>query len=181
MNLAYHYPETNILPLCQDIFHFPARFPLAKYCAEVNVRCLSSTVSITALFTIARIWKQSFPVGSDDKEPPCNAGDPGSIPTLGRYTGEGNGNPRQCSCLKNSMDRGARGLQSMDSQRIRHSWAINTCRTWKQSRCPLTDECIQKLWCIYTYIHKGGIWVSPNEVDEPKAYCTGWSKSEIER
>ena len=30
-------------------------------------------------------------------------------------------------------------------------------------------------------VMKGGIWVSPNEVDEPKAYCTEWSKSEIER
>ena len=33
--------------------------------------------------------------------------DPGSIPGLGRSPGEGNGNPLQCSCLKNSMDRGA--------------------------------------------------------------------------
>ena len=23
-------------------------------------------------------------------------------------------------------------------------------RTWKQRRCPLTEEWIQKLWCIYT-------------------------------
>ena len=23
-------------------------------------------------------------------------------------------------------------------------------RTWKQPRCPLTDEWIRKLWCIYT-------------------------------
>ena len=23
-------------------------------------------------------------------------------------------------------------------------------RTWKQPRCPLTDEWIKKLWCIYT-------------------------------
>ena len=23
-------------------------------------------------------------------------------------------------------------------------------RTWKQPRCPLTDECIKKLWYIYT-------------------------------
>ena len=23
-------------------------------------------------------------------------------------------------------------------------------RTWKQRRCPLTDECIKKLWYIYT-------------------------------
>jgi len=36
----------------------------------------------------------------------CNAGDPGSIPGLGRSPGEGNGNPLQYSCLENSMDRG---------------------------------------------------------------------------
>ena len=30
-----------------------------------------------------------------------------SILGSGRYPGEGNGNPLQCSCLKNSMDRGA--------------------------------------------------------------------------
>ena len=35
-----------------------------------------------------------------------NAGDPGLIPGLGKYTGEGNGKPLQYSCLENSMDRG---------------------------------------------------------------------------
>ena len=39
------------------------------------------------------------------RESACNAGDPGSIPGLGRSPGEGNGNPLQYSCLKNSMDR----------------------------------------------------------------------------
>ena len=47
-----------------------------------------------------------FPGGSDGKESACNAGDPGSIPGLGRSHGEGNGNPPQYSCLENSMDRG---------------------------------------------------------------------------
>ena len=32
-----------------------------------------------------------------------NAGDPGSIPGLGRSRGEGNGNPLQYSCLENPM------------------------------------------------------------------------------
>ena len=41
------------------------------------------------------------------KESACNAGDPGSIPGLGRSPGEGNGNPLQYSCLENPMDRGA--------------------------------------------------------------------------
>ena len=36
-----------------------------------------------------------------------DAGDPGSIPGLGRYLGEGNGNPLQYYCLENPMDRGA--------------------------------------------------------------------------
>ena len=42
-----------------------------------------------------------------NKASACNAGDPGSVPGLGRSPGEGNGNPLQYSCLKNPMDRGA--------------------------------------------------------------------------
>ena len=47
-----------------------------------------------------------FPGGSDGKESPCNAGDPGLIPGLGRSPGEENGNPLQYFCLENSVDRG---------------------------------------------------------------------------
>ena len=36
----------------------------------------------------------------------CNAGDLVSTPELGRYLGEGKGNPPQYSCLENPMDRG---------------------------------------------------------------------------
>ena len=41
------------------------------------------------------------------KESACNVGDTGSIPGLGRFPGEGNGNLPQYSCLRNPMDRGA--------------------------------------------------------------------------
>ena len=41
------------------------------------------------------------------KESACNAVDLGSIPGLGRSSGEGNGNPLWYSCLGNPMDRGA--------------------------------------------------------------------------
>ena len=37
----------------------------------------------------------------------ANAGDADSMPGLGRYPGEGNGNPCQYPCLRNPMDRGA--------------------------------------------------------------------------
>jgi len=41
------------------------------------------------------------------KKPPANAGDGDSILGLGRYPGEGNGNPLWYSCLGNPVDRGA--------------------------------------------------------------------------
>ena len=50
---------------------------------------------------------QNFPGGSDGKASVYNAGDPGSIPGLGRSPGEGNGNPPQYYFLENPMDRGA--------------------------------------------------------------------------
>ena len=40
------------------------------------------------------------------KKSACNAGDPDLIPGLGRFPGEGNGNPLQCSCLENPKDGG---------------------------------------------------------------------------
>ena len=51
------------------------------------------------------IFPEGFPGSSVDKESACNAGDPGSIPRLGRSPGEGNGKPLQYSCLENPMDR----------------------------------------------------------------------------
>ena len=62
------------------------------------------------------IPSRDFPGGSDSKESSCNAGDPGSIPGSGRSLGEGNSYPLQYSCLENSMDRGARGLQSIGAR-----------------------------------------------------------------
>ena len=60
-----------------------------------------------------------FPVGSDGKASVCNVRDLGSIPGLGRFPGEGNGNPLQYSCLENPMDGGAWcRLLSMGSQRV---------------------------------------------------------------
>ena len=53
---------------------------------------------------------EDFPGGSVVKNLPANARDArdvGSIPGLGRFPGEGHGNPLQSSCLRNSIDRGA--------------------------------------------------------------------------
>ena len=45
-----------------------------------------------------------FPDSSVGKESTCNAGTLGSIPGLGRSSGEGNSFPPQCSGLENFMD-----------------------------------------------------------------------------
>ena len=48
------------------------------------------------------------------KKPPAGeTGDARTIPGSGRPPGEGHGNPLQCSCWENSMDRGPGGLQSI--------------------------------------------------------------------
>ena len=43
----------------------------------------------------------------DGKDSACTAGDPDSLPGLGRSPRKRNGNSLQYSCLENSMDRGA--------------------------------------------------------------------------
>ena len=55
------------------------------------------------------------------KNPPCNAGDLGSIPGLGRCPGGGHGNSLQYSCLENLMDEKPGRLQSMGSPRVGHN------------------------------------------------------------
>ena len=48
---------------------------------------------------------RGFPGGSVSKESACIAGDPDSIPGMGKYPRGGNGNLLQYSCLENPMDR----------------------------------------------------------------------------
>ena len=69
---------------------------------------------LTAVWTFKLAPTTGFLHNSDGKESAYNAGDPDSIPGLGRSPGglgrspgEGNGNPLQYSCLENPMDRGA--------------------------------------------------------------------------
>ena len=72
------------------------------------LRLITLQYFIYALSPICDVHLHSCFLGSSDgKESACNAGDPGSIPGLGRSPGEGNGNPLQYSCLENTMDKGA--------------------------------------------------------------------------
>ena len=64
---------------------------------------------------LCTMW--GFPDGSDSKDSACYAGDPGSIPGLGRSPGEEHGNPLQYSCLENPWTEESGGLQSIGSHR----------------------------------------------------------------
>ena len=87
---------------------------MEKLIKQLKVGFSGSTVIIDQLEV--EVWnhclrisdKVSFSGDPDSKESACNAGDPGSIPGLGRSPGEGNGFSLQCSCLENLIDRGAR-------------------------------------------------------------------------
>ena len=46
-------------------------------------------------------------------------------------------------------------------------------RTWKQSRCPLTDEWIKKLWYMYTMEYYSAI-----QKNEFESVLVRWMKSE---
>ena len=80
---------------------------------------IGNLISGSAAFSKSslNIWKFSVHVllklslenfgSSDNKEPACNAGDPGLISESEKSPREGNGYPVQYSCLENPMDRGA--------------------------------------------------------------------------
>ena len=50
---------------------------------------------------------------------------------------------------------------------------FTTTRTWKQPRCPLADEQIRKLWCIYTMEYYSAI-----KRDEFESVLVRWMKLE---
>ena len=52
---------------------------------------------------VSAYW--DFPLAQMVKKSACSAGDLGSIPRSGRFPGEGNGSPLQCSCLGKLKDR----------------------------------------------------------------------------
>ena len=87
----------------------------AKYFKDINDEVIliihfrhacsrAALLPVVCLFARYLASTKGFPGGSDGKESVCKVGIQGSIPGLGRSSGEGNGNQPQYSCLQNSMD-----------------------------------------------------------------------------
>ena len=99
-----------------------------------------------------------IPGGSNGKEFAWNAGDPGSIPVLGRSPGEGNGYSLQYSCLDNSVDReldwwatvhGITNSQTQLSSQHFHFFSLKNCYR-------LTG----KYWFIHSIHQTLHLWIS---------------------
>ena len=91
------------------------------------LRCASQSLQVTSVHNGYLLkYPLGFPGGSDGKESACNAGDPRLIPGSGRCSGEGNGYPLQCSCLRIPWTEDPGGLQSMGLQTVRCDWVTNT-------------------------------------------------------
>ena len=72
---------------------------------EFQINSLETRIEkMQEMFNKDCVLTLDFPGGLDGKASAYNAGDPGSIPGLGRSPGEGNGNPFRYSCLENPMD-----------------------------------------------------------------------------
>ena len=97
------------------------------------------------LSTPLHSWPAGFPGGSEVKVSASNAGDPGSIPGLGRSPGEGNGNPLQYLAWKIPRTEEPGGLQSMGLQKARHNWATSLSLSLANPHFHNFPECLTEL------------------------------------
>ena len=113
--------------------------PTDIFCIPCRIPTYTRLVLLLTCFLISG--------GAEGKESACNSGDLGLITGSGRSPGEGNGYPLQYSCLENSIEEklgGLQSIQSMGSQRVRHSWVTNTftylytIKCWKSEDSHIT-------------------------------------------
>ena len=117
-----------------------------EWALECDGCCCGQVICLRA-FVVRWGWQQGFPYSSVGKESACSAGDLSSIPGSGRNPGEGNGNPLQCSCLENPMDRGAQQVTVHGVARVRHDLATKPLITSRDgSRRPVQGAAGGGVW-----------------------------------
>ena len=97
-----------------------------------------------------------FPGGPAGKESSCNMGDLGSIPRLGRSSGEGNSYPLQYSGLENSMNCIVHGVAKSQTQLDGFHFTLhwtswtNWAKLLKRFVSFLSSVCVSHVWLFVT-------------------------------
>ena len=139
INIIFIFPTVNSLSSCMAYHLLQFYLPCSWYGGMLVIYMGSHILGL--------------PQWLSGKESACNTGDADSVLQLGRSPV--NGNPFQCSCLKNPMCRWAWRLQSSGLQRVGHNWA------WVQGIFYLVPSCLHLLKCIICslilsyYTHQG--------------------------
>ena len=108
--------------------------------------CLTPPQQIMILNSTLLGAKGGFSGGSDSKEPAYSAGNLGLIHRLGRLPGEGNRYPLQCSCLENSMDRGAwRATVHGVEKESNTTEQLTVCEGWGGKKRLRNEHCVFSL------------------------------------
>ena len=101
--LQHHSSKASILQ-CSAFFTVLLSH---SYMTTRKTTALTTQTFVSKLMRLLFNMLYSFPGGPEVTASAWNAGDPGSIPGLGRSPGEGNDNPLQYSCLEDPMEGGA--------------------------------------------------------------------------
>ena len=117
--ISWEWPSPILLPFivtptlalkyhlnCSNINILSSATKLDGILKNRDISLLTKVRIVKVMVFSVIMYEWGFPGGSDGKESACNVEDLGSFPGSGRSTGEGNGNPLQCSCLENPMNRG---------------------------------------------------------------------------
>ena len=139
------------LPAALPLFFSSQSIVNFRYLFQMYNIAIQIFVNYTPFKVITKYWyflcytdapcslSVGFPGSSAGKESACNEGDLGSIPGLGRSPEEGKGYPLQCSCLENSVDRGAwwaavHGVAESDTAELlsaaQHSLSVTYTAVW---------------------------------------------------
>ena len=109
------------------------------------------------------------------KEFASNAGDVSWIPGKEKSPREGNGNPFQSSCPGNPMNRGACGLQTTESWRVRHDWATKHSKLGKKKGWDLIHESLSSLFFFKISLPKPVACTSRVNSRGLPGWSSGWN------
>ena len=115
------------------------------------------------------------------KKSASNGKDLGLIPGWRRPPGEGNGNPFLYSCLGDTIDRGACGLQSLGSQKVEYSWAQHIHFALRLDSYPSIETERQRCSLLGDHTSKGWLTGAWEKYFLAAKLARGWKKIYISK